>query len=551
MAILNCLESATFPYDEAPDHIRKCPFCGRFLKFFSKSKPRKIITLKGEIQSILKNFQCENKKCPLYGEMCDPLSLAIPNLKIGKDILREITVLKYDKNMSISEIQNQLNIQYHLNFPQSSLKRYVNKAETLFLSNIRALIPRVIKKLDVLILNVDYMEPKSKRHKIFIAFEHYSRLPILYKILDVTNEADILSLIKTQLPEIEDINKILISDADTSLIFCNLKSKDKTGHQLCLMHFTNFCFQIAKPLNDAALSFIKDAISTLWASIKYQKDKINKKSTDFDSLAEHDKFGFLISEMIAVISEIKDIKGEKYSAERIFPIFLQLLERCSKLDSGKTKIPMDFIFNAIAHIKAQLPKISEYLEILEHFSRELRNICTIVKDPKLNRIQTEETLLKYAEAMQTPQASFSRIEGKPKRGRRKKNILEVSHLWAALKDRVIKYASYLSGLKDIESKDLTNNICESRFSNERRGERKRMGIKNHSCHEYLNSIFYFHLAADVPLKLDLFQLTVYHKRRFRRFFEVYKEGCYYYHRFHNKPRFISLKMKELDTYLRA
>lgn len=240
--------------------------------------------------------------------------------------------------MSINEIQKELELRYHLHFPQSSLKRYVRKAETIFLSNIRPLIPRVIKRLEVLILNVDYMEPKSKRHKIFIAFEHDSRMPLLFKILDDTNEVDIQTLIKTQLPEIKDFKKILISDADTTLIFCNIEGKGNTDHHLCLMHFKNFCIQIAKPLNDAAFSLIKDAIFTLWAVIKNEKGDINKPCREFDSLTEYDRFCFLVSELIYAIFEIKDIKGSKYKTLRVYPYLLQLLQQFARLDPQKTQI---------------------------------------------------------------------------------------------------------------------------------------------------------------------------------------------------------------------
>ena len=551
MKVLDYLESAKFAYDEMPDQKRKCPFCNRFLKFISKSKPRTILTLKGERPSILTTYRCENEKCFLYGSMCDPLSLAIPNIRIGKDLLKEITVLKYQKNMSIKAIKQELNKRCHLSIPESSLKRYANKAETIYLSNIRALIPRVIKKVDLIILNLDYMEPKSKRHKIFIAFEHESGLPLLFKILDVTNEVDIQSLIKTQLPELEDIETILVSDADTSLIFYRLKGEAETPHHLCLMHFTNFCFQIAKPLNDAAFSLIKDAVSTLWKAIKYEKDRSNTNCPEFDILAEHDTFGFLVSELISTIFEIKDIKGKMYNSVRIYPYLLQLLERFPHLDPEKTKISMDILFKAVEEVKTKLPKISEYIKILEEFSRELTTICSIIKDPALNRKETEERLLAYAASMQVPQASFSIIEGTPKKGRKRKKIPKIVDLWDALKDRVNKYATNLSVLKDTEYKDFTNNLCESSFSDERRSERRRLGTKNHSCHEYLNSIFYFHLSADIPLKLDLIQLSVYHKERFKRYFEVYKEGCRYYHRFHNKPKFISMKLKELERYVKV
>jgi len=522
--------------------------CGQFLKFISKSKPRKIITLKGTIQTTLKKFRCVNKNCKFYGNMYNPYSIAMPNIKVGKDVLTELLILKFYKRYNTPKIQLELLQRYHIKLGESTIKRYMGKVETIYLSNIRALIPRIIENNQAIIINMDYIEPKSKRHKIFVAFEHNTSFPILYKILDSSNEANIQDLIKKQIPEIKEIDKIYVSDADTSLLYTNLEEHAETKHHLCFMHFKNICFKIAKPLDDASFAILDDALSDIWSPIKQEKDEKNQKSTQFDVPDPHDIFGFIVLNTMNAITEIKDKKGKEYKSMRVQPFVRELISCMDKLDAQKVELDMEDITAAVERVKDRLSKNQDYFIALDKFSRDLNEMYLIIKDKSLNRQKTEEALLSFAKQLRPPYVSLNRIEGRQKRGRKKKKSRTIEGIWNELKERVEKYASYLSVLKDYECDDLTNNRCEGRFSALRSFLRLLMGFKDHSSHEYLNALYYFHLIADIPCKLNLNQLSCYHIERFHTYFELYKEGCLYYNRFHNRPRYISSMLRKLNSF---
>ncbi len=548
MMVLKYLINQNFAYDEHTDHLRKCPMCGHFLKFISKSKPRKIITLKGFLQTTLKKFRCVSNNCQFYGDMYNPYSLAMPNIKVGKDVLTELLILKFDKRYNTPKIRQEFLERYRIKLGESTIKRYAGKAETLYLSNIRALIPRIIDNNQAIIINMDYIEPKAKRHKIFVAFEHNTFFPILYKILDSTNEANIQGLIKKQIPEIKEIQKVYVSDADTSLLYTNLEEKAETKHHMCLMHFKNICFKIAKPLDDASFTLLDDALSEIWRPIKKEKDEKNQKITQFDVPEPHDIFGFIVLNTMNAITEIKDRKGKEYKSMRVNSFVRELISRMDKLEANKVGLDMEYINCAIHEAKEHLSKNQDYFITLDKFSRDINEICSIIKDKSLNSQMTEEALLSFAKNVHPPVVSLNRIEGRQKRGRKKKNTATVEGIWNDLKERVEKYAPYLSVLKDYECDDLTNNRCEGRFSALRSFLRLLMGFKDHSSHEYLNALYYFHLIADIPCKLNLYQLSCYHIERFTAHYEFYKEGCLYYNRFHNKPRYISAMMRKLDAF---
>jgi phage host-nuclease inhibitor protein Gam len=551
MKILDYLVNHNFDYDEYPDHLRKCPMCGQFLKYISKSKTRKIITLKGSLETTLKKFRCTNKKCVINGNMYDPLSIAMPNIKVGKDVLKELLILKFHKRYNTPKIRQELKQRYHIQLGESTIKRYMGKGETLYLSNIRALIPRIIGHNQPIIINMDYIEPKAKRHKIFIAFEHNTSFPILYKILDSTNEANIQALIKKQIPEIKDLQKIYVSDADTSLLYTNLEENTQTKHHMCLMHFRNICYKIAKPLDDASFTLLDNAISKIWKPIKKEKDEKNQKINQFDGPELHDTFGFKTLNTINAITEIKEAKGKEYKSQRVLRFVQAFIKQMAELDANKVGLDMTCITDTIHEVKRHLSENSEYFITLEKFSHDIDEICSIIKDKSLNSQKTKKALLSFAKRLHPPSVSLNRIEGRQKRGRKKKKAVTVERIWNDLKERVEKYASWLSTLKDYECEDLTNNRCESRFSALRCFLRQLMGFKDHSSHEYLNALYFFHLMADVPCKLNLQQLSCYHINRFKSHYELYKEGCFYYNRFHNKPGFISTMLRELNVFTSA
>lgn len=549
---INCLKFSEFEYQEGSENVRNCPSCGWRLKFISESYKRKIITLNNSIEVVTKRFCCNNEFCNFKGYMYDPDSIALPNIKYGKDIIKLLIIYKYDKNMSIKKTIQEINELYFINIPSSTAKRLIRHGEAIIISNLRTSIKKLLQEFEVISLNVDFMEPKSKKHKVAMVFLKQFSIPVLYYTLEHINNFDINTLIQIQAEYIRDKEFILSSDADTSLINHNIKSKKPVKHHLCSVHFFKIIFELGKTEDKEIMKLIKDLLSKIWTPYRTAENRSIISAFRNKIPVQSTKYSELFSDAINIVTESKSRNNTYYASMKAFHKLVKLHNAIDELDENKIGLPFLPIHKNSNEIVDIINQIGERVSVLENIIHIINNISTIFNDRSLTREESIKSIDKFFMINNPKQEYEEAMSKKVRKTKSSSSIQSFDTYFKAAKQKYLKYRDVILVLKDYDDFDFTNNTCEGRFSLFRGSERHRTGTKHHSENEYLNYIPFFHLTCDIPMNLTLKYLFTFSPVRFGEAKADHLKNLRIYHRFHNPEYHLDMILNEMksEVYVR-
>jgi hypothetical protein len=532
------IESTNFQFRELNDNIRQCPSCGWRMEYISKSIKRKIMTLDGKIDVLTKKFECKNESCVSKGYMYDPESLALPNVTYGKDIIIELIKFKYHLNLSSIKIHEEFQKRFNKEIPLTTIKRLLRIGEALTTSNIRSLINKDIKKKKFVRLAIDYMEPKSKIHKVFLGFDPDSDAPFIYTTLDNNNEANITGLIKTQADFIKDKLVLITSDADTSLINYEYHGKYNSKNHLCLIHFLALAFVLGLEFDKKVKKDILSLVNQLWAQYKTKENQLTKYLSVKNPMTNLITYSQTFSECIHIINETKSRKNTYYSSMIAFDKVVVLFNTLQDLKEEKLGLPILPIHTDSNVYDEIMMKLKDKVNKLSNFIQVLNEVSTIIQDTNLNKEQTLKSLDKYFD-IKDPEIEYHEcLQRKRKYNRKKDYICTEPQFKEAFKKKYLKYREKVVNGKDFNITDFTNNHCELSFSAFRYKFRTIYGTKKHSEREYLDYIPYFHLHCNIVTEFSIKHLFLKRPDAYKQAMKDYRINVEYYNRFHNpKLRF--------------
>src|SRR6266446_9331013 len=112
---------------------RNCPVCGRMMHICDH-RYRRVHTLDGPVQLICKLNHCPDRACPGHGHTKSPeleITIALPQVAIGWDVLCWIGHRRCSRHWSISQIQAELKDAYRIVLSADALTSYVQRYQVM------------------------------------------------------------------------------------------------------------------------------------------------------------------------------------------------------------------------------------------------------------------------------------------------------------------------------------------------------------------------------------------------------------------------------------
>ena len=106
---------------------RDCPACGRMMHICDH-RSRRLHTLDGPLQLICKLNHCPDPTCPGHAKTKSPeleITIALPQMAIGWDVLCWIGHRRFSRHMSISLIQSELLDDYAIKLSEDAIDAYM------------------------------------------------------------------------------------------------------------------------------------------------------------------------------------------------------------------------------------------------------------------------------------------------------------------------------------------------------------------------------------------------------------------------------------------
>lgn len=241
---------------------QNCPSCGKPM-WNEYNNLRRVRTLKGIVQLLLKIRRCQNKSCERYRIKYRPEQegiWALPQQEFGLDVIALVGALRYQEHRSISQIHQQLRnrgVEVSERSVTNLLERY-DELVALWLSD-HSRLKAIAKKQGRLILAIDGMQPDVGHEVLWVIRDCLSGEILLAKtLLSSTNEdlAALLLDVKNTLDvEIDGV----ISDGQQSIRKAVEVALPGIAHGLCHFHY------------------LKEAAKVIYEADRHAKKELKKR----------------------------------------------------------------------------------------------------------------------------------------------------------------------------------------------------------------------------------------------------------------------------------
>lgn len=219
---------------------QNCPSCGKPM-WNEYNNLRRVRTLKGVVELLLKIRRCQNISCERYRIKYRPEQegrWALPQQEFGLDVIALVGALRYQEHRSIPQIHQQLrnrSVEVSERSVAHLLERY-DELAALWLSD-QSRLKAITKKQGRLILAIDGMQPDVGHEVLWVIRDCLSGEILRAKTLLSSRNEDLAALlleVKNTLDvEIEGI----ISDGQQSIRKSVEVALPGIAHGLCHFHY--------------------------------------------------------------------------------------------------------------------------------------------------------------------------------------------------------------------------------------------------------------------------------------------------------------------------
>src|SRR3954463_14510669 len=119
---------------------RNCPACGRMMHICDH-RYRRFHTLDGPVQLICKLNHCPDPACPGHARTKSPeleITLALPQVAIGWDVLCWIGHRRCSRHWSITQIQGELRDTYGITLSADAIAKYIQRYQVMLAARQQA-----------------------------------------------------------------------------------------------------------------------------------------------------------------------------------------------------------------------------------------------------------------------------------------------------------------------------------------------------------------------------------------------------------------------------
>src|SRR4051812_7303620 len=154
---------------------RDCPACGRMMHICDH-RYRRLHTLDGPVQLVCKLNHCPDPACPGHARTKSPeleLSLALPQMAIGWDVLCWIGHRRCSRHMSVPLIRSELLDEYRIALSEDAIEKAIRRYQAMLAA--RQQDPEALRRGYAagaeVILSIDGLQPEKGHETLYVVRE--------------------------------------------------------------------------------------------------------------------------------------------------------------------------------------------------------------------------------------------------------------------------------------------------------------------------------------------------------------------------------------------
>ena len=234
---------------------RDCPVCGRRMHICDH-RYRRFHTLDGPVQLICKLNHCPDPACPGHAKTKSPeleITLALPQMAIGWDVLCWIGHRRCSRHMAISLIQSELLDDYQIRLSEDAIEQYIRRYQVMLAARQQdaETLRRHYESSTEIILCIDGLQPE-KGHEALYAVRELTRKRVWFAepLLSAT-EDEVRRLIRKAKEWAESLGTpvgLWMSDKQNAFVTGIAAEFPDVPHRYCDNHFLR---DLARPVLEA------------------------------------------------------------------------------------------------------------------------------------------------------------------------------------------------------------------------------------------------------------------------------------------------------------
>ena len=234
---------------------RDCPVCGRMM-YICDHRYRYFHTLDGPVELVCKLNHCPDPDCPGHAKTKSPeleITIALPKLAIGWDVLCWIGHRRCSRHWSITQIQAELLDAYGIKLSADAIADHIQRYQVMLAARQQdpESLRRQYESVDTIILSIDGLQPEKGHETLYVVRElTQKRVWFAEPLISATNE-EVQRLIAKAKEWAASLGKTVVlwvSDKQDAFVKGIAAEFPGVTHRYCDNHFLR---DAAKPVLEA------------------------------------------------------------------------------------------------------------------------------------------------------------------------------------------------------------------------------------------------------------------------------------------------------------
>jgi hypothetical protein len=234
---------------------RECPCCGRMMHVCDH-RHRRFHTLDGPVELLCRLDHCPDPTCPGHLKTKSPeleISIALPKMAIGWDVLCWIGHRRCSRHWAISQIRAELQDEYGIKLSEDSIARYIQRYQVMLAARQQDFkaMRRQYRSVPKIILSIDGLQPEKGHETLYVVRELTKKRIWFAEPLLSATEDEVRRLIAKAKEWAEAIGKpvvLWLSDKQDAFVKGIATEFPSVPHRYCDNHFIR---DVAKPVLEA------------------------------------------------------------------------------------------------------------------------------------------------------------------------------------------------------------------------------------------------------------------------------------------------------------
>jgi hypothetical protein len=234
---------------------RNCPACGRMMHICDH-RYRRFHTLDGPVQLVCKLNHCPDLACPGHARTKSPeleITLALPQMAIGWDVLRWIGHRRRSLHMAISLIQSELLDDYAIKLSEDAIGQSIRRYQVMLAARQQDAesLRRQYQSVAEIILCIDGLQPEKGHETLYVVRESTRKRVWFAEPLISATEDEVRRLIKKAREWAQSFGTpvgLWMSDKQEASLKGIAAEFPEVPHRYCDNHFLR---DVAKPVLEA------------------------------------------------------------------------------------------------------------------------------------------------------------------------------------------------------------------------------------------------------------------------------------------------------------